>query len=82
VKESGAFYCFSSPIFLLIHILTHTLPPSLPPHHTQLYINSIQIGYNIFLSFLGNKKIDEPEVVKEAEAAVASAVDKVKDVAK
>jgi len=73
--------------FYYIFLFTDTHPPSLPPSlppspQTQLYINSIQIGYNIFLSFLGNKKIDEPEVVKEAEAAVASAVDKVKDVAK
>nr|NP_001090480.1 uncharacterized protein LOC779393 [Xenopus laevis]AAI23161.1 MGC154358 protein [Xenopus laevis] len=49
-----------------------------PSSQRLLYINSIQIGYNIFLSFLGNKKVDEPEVVKEAEAAVTSAVDKMK----
>jgi len=28
-----------------------------PPSQRLLYINSIQIGYNIFLSFLGNKKV-------------------------
>eukprot|EP00624_Nannochloropsis_granulata_P002109 evm.model.NODE_20471_length_5849_cov_24.975893.2 len=49
-----------------------------PSSQRLLYINSIQIGYNIFLSFLGNKKVDAPEVVKEAEAAVTSAVDKAK----
>lgn len=33
-----------------------------PPEQRLLYINSIQIGYNVFLSFLGNKKIEaEPE---------------------
>ena len=30
-----------------------------PPAQRLLYINSIQIGYNIFLSFLGNKDVDE-----------------------
>ncbi|GAB5031407.1 peroxisomal membrane protein [Nannochloropsis oceanica] len=49
-----------------------------PSSQRLLYINSIQIGYNIFLSFLGNKKVDAPEVVKEAEGAVTSAVDKAK----
>ena len=29
-----------------------------PPSQRLLYINSIQIGYNIFLSFLGNKKVE------------------------
>jgi len=28
-----------------------------PPAQRLLYINSIQIGYNIFLSFLGNRKV-------------------------
>lgn len=28
------------------------------PSQRLLYINTIQIGYNIFLSFLGNKKVD------------------------
>jgi len=32
-----------------------------PTSQRLLYINSIQIGYNVFLSFLGNKKV-EPEV--------------------
>lgn len=31
----------------------------IPPSQRLLYINTIQIGYNIFLSFLGNKKADE-----------------------
>jgi len=31
----------------------------IPPAQRLLYINTIQIGYNIFLSFLGNKKVDE-----------------------
>jgi protein Mpv17 len=30
-----------------------------PPSQRLLYINSIQIGYNVFLSFLGNKKVVE-----------------------
>jgi len=29
-----------------------------PPAQRLLYINSIQIGYNVFLSFLGNKKVE------------------------
>mmetsp|Transcript_31323 Transcript_31323/g.47366 ORF Transcript_31323/g.47366 Transcript_31323/m.47366 type:complete len:186 (+) Transcript_31323:283-840(+) len=29
----------------------------IPPSQRLLYINSIQIGYNIFLSFLGNKEV-------------------------
>ena len=32
----------------------------IPPSQRLLYINTIQIGYNIFLSFLGNKEV-EPE---------------------
>eukprot|EP00957_Ditylum_brightwellii_P160026 12181342-Ditylum_brightwellii.AAC.1 len=31
----------------------------IPPSQRLLYINSIQIGYNVFLSFLGNKKVEE-----------------------
>jgi len=31
-----------------------------PPHQRLLYINTIQIGYNVFLSFLGNKAVDAP----------------------
>jgi protein Mpv17 len=30
-----------------------------PPAQRLLYINTIQIGYNVFLSFLGNKKVEE-----------------------
>mmetsp|Transcript_15253 Transcript_15253/g.18571 ORF Transcript_15253/g.18571 Transcript_15253/m.18571 type:complete len:184 (-) Transcript_15253:480-1031(-) len=33
-----------------------------PPAQRLLYINSIQIGYNVFLSFLGNKKVEEPKL--------------------
>jgi protein Mpv17 len=32
-----------------------------PPAQRLLYINTIQIGYNVFLSFLGNKEIDTEE---------------------
>lgn len=35
----------------------------IPPSQRLLYINSIQIGYNVFLSFLGNKAV--PEEPKE-----------------
>ena len=31
----------------------------IPPSQRLLYINSIQIGYNVFLSFLGNKSVEE-----------------------
>jgi protein Mpv17 len=34
-----------------------------PPSQRLLYINSIQIGYNVFLSFLGNRKV--PDEKKE-----------------
>ena len=37
----------------------------IPPAQRLLYINSIQIGYNVFLSFLGNKKADAPEEEKK-----------------
>lgn len=30
----------------------------IPSHQRLLYINTIQIGYNVFLSFLGNKTVD------------------------
>jgi len=33
----------------------------IPPSQRLLYINTIQIGYNIFLSFLGNKDAGEEE---------------------
>jgi protein Mpv17 len=36
-----------------------------PPQQRLLYINTIQIGYNVFLSFLGNKEV-APEGEKEA----------------
>lgn len=38
----------------------------IPPAQRLLYINTIQIGYNVFLSFLGNKKV-EGEDEKKAE---------------
>ena len=37
----------------------------IPPSQRLLYINSIQIGYNVFLSFLGNKKVDGGEEDKK-----------------
>jgi protein Mpv17 len=37
----------------------------IPPSQRLLYINSIQIGYNVFLSFLGNKKVDSDEEEKK-----------------
>lgn len=36
-----------------------------PPSQRLLYINTIQIGYNVFLSFLGNRQV-EVEPKKEA----------------
>jgi protein Mpv17 len=36
-----------------------------PPSQRLLYINTIQIGYNVFLSFLGNKEVEAPEGKKE-----------------
>eukprot|EP00614_Pseudopedinella_elastica_P007477 CAMPEP_0172589062 /NCGR_PEP_ID=MMETSP1068-20121228/7881_1 /TAXON_ID=35684 /ORGANISM="Pseudopedinella elastica, Strain CCMP716" /LENGTH=184 /DNA_ID=CAMNT_0013384579 /DNA_START=31 /DNA_END=585 /DNA_ORIENTATION=+ len=37
----------------------------IPPAQRLLYINTIQIFYNIFLSFLGNKKVEAVEEKKE-----------------
>jgi protein Mpv17 len=37
-----------------------------PPSQRLLYINTIQIGYNIFLSFLGNKKVESDDGKKES----------------
>merc|ERR1712115_451380 len=37
----------------------------IPPSQRLLYINSIQIGYNVFLSFLGNKKVEGNEEKKD-----------------
>jgi len=37
----------------------------IPPSQRLLYINSIQIGYNVFLSFLGNKAVAEEGEKKE-----------------
>ncbi|KAG7348222.1 Mpv17 / PMP22 family protein [Nitzschia inconspicua] len=39
-----------------------------PPSQRLLYINTIQIGYNVFLSFLGNKSVDTEEKIS-ADAA-------------
>lgn len=36
----------------------------IPPAQRLLYINTIQIGYNVFLSFLGNKKVEGEEEKK------------------
>eukprot|EP00542_Grammatophora_oceanica_P022728 CAMPEP_0194027146 /NCGR_PEP_ID=MMETSP0009_2-20130614/1350_1 /TAXON_ID=210454 /ORGANISM="Grammatophora oceanica, Strain CCMP 410" /LENGTH=182 /DNA_ID=CAMNT_0038666107 /DNA_START=171 /DNA_END=719 /DNA_ORIENTATION=+ len=33
----------------------------IPPSQRLLYINTIQIGYNVFLSFLGNKEVPTKE---------------------
>lgn len=40
-----------------------------PPSQRLLYINSIQIGYNVFLSFLGNRKAktDDDKVEEKKE---------------
>ena len=38
----------------------------IPPSQRLLYINTIQIGYNIFLSFLGNKSAEEETEEKTA----------------
>jgi protein Mpv17 len=38
-----------------------------PPAQRLLYINTIQIGYNVFLSFLGNKKVEGDEEEKKEE---------------
>ena len=32
-----------------------------PPQQRLLYINCVQIFYNVFLSFIGNKKVEETE---------------------
>jgi protein Mpv17 len=40
-----------------------------PPAQRLLYINTIQIGYNVFLSFLGNKKVDDGEEKTEVKEA-------------
>lgn len=37
----------------------------IPPSQRLLYINSIQIGYNVFLSFLGNKEVGDGEEEKK-----------------
>lgn len=37
----------------------------IPPSQRLLYINTIQIGYNIFLSFLGNKTVEAEPAEKK-----------------
>jgi len=37
----------------------------IPPSQRLLYINTIQIGYNVFLSFLGNKKVEDDKEEKK-----------------
>jgi protein Mpv17 len=53
-----------------VWIPAHTLNFSfVPPAQRLLYVNCVQVGYNVFLSFLGNKEIGEgkEEEVKEKE---------------
>ncbi|CAM9164935.1 unnamed protein product [Heterosigma akashiwo] len=45
-------------VWVPAHIINFRFIPS---SQRLLYINSIQIGYNMFLSFLGNKKVDGEE---------------------
>jgi protein Mpv17 len=50
---------------LAVWVPAHTINFAfVPPSQRLLYINTIQIGYNIFLSFLGNK---DPEAAKKLE---------------
>eukprot|EP00980_Cylindrotheca_fusiformis_P031026 scaffold25729_cov137-Cylindrotheca_fusiformis.AAC.3 len=45
-----------------VWVPAHTINFALiPPSQRLLYINTIQIGYNVFLSFLGNKVVEEEE---------------------
>ena len=37
----------------------------IPPQQRILYINTLQIAYNVFLSFLGNKEVKKTEVKTE-----------------
>jgi len=39
-----------------------------PPSQRLLYINTIQIGYNVFLSFLGNKSVDDDNSTDDKES--------------
>ncbi|CAM9369241.1 unnamed protein product [Choristocarpus tenellus] len=43
-----------------------------PTSQRLLYINTIQIGYNVFLSFLGNKKADDGPVIEEIQDVPSS----------
>eukprot|EP00558_Chaetoceros_sp_UNC1202_P006454 CAMPEP_0197245608 /NCGR_PEP_ID=MMETSP1429-20130617/10343_1 /TAXON_ID=49237 /ORGANISM="Chaetoceros sp., Strain UNC1202" /LENGTH=187 /DNA_ID=CAMNT_0042706139 /DNA_START=78 /DNA_END=641 /DNA_ORIENTATION=+ len=38
-----------------------------PPAQRLLYINTIQIGYNVFLSFLGNKEVEDDAPAEKKE---------------
>lgn len=49
-----------------------------PPAQRLLYINSIQIGYNVFLSFLGNRSADDTTKV---EAKAENKVEQLSDAA-
>jgi len=51
-----------------VWVPAHTLNFAfVPPNQRLLYINTIQIGYNIFLSFLGNRKVPEEPVLPASE---------------
>mmetsp|Transcript_19658 Transcript_19658/g.33216 ORF Transcript_19658/g.33216 Transcript_19658/m.33216 type:complete len:200 (-) Transcript_19658:115-714(-) len=51
-----------------VWVPAHTLNFAfVPPNQRLLYINTIQIGYNIFLSFLGNRKVPEKPVLPASE---------------
>lgn len=54
---------------LAVWVPAHTVNFAfIPPSQRLLYINTIQIGYNIFLSFLGNKDPDAVEKIVESDA--------------
>ncbi len=36
-----------------------------PTSQRLLYINTLQVAYNVILSILGNKPVPEPEAAKE-----------------
>ena len=49
-------------VWIPAHVINFSF---VPPSQRLLYINSIQIGYNIFLSFLGNKEVKTGDEKKE-----------------
>lgn len=53
-------------VWVPAHIINFAFVPS---SQRLLYINSIQIGYNVFLSFLGNKSVDDSTNRMEEEEA-------------